>query len=523
MGHYLVAAIIDAIVALVALSKRTPAAKGVALTSFSLGLWSLELFLLTVISDVELLSILFHVTRWGMFFIPPSLALLTWMMLGAKSTVFRNIVIIPGFIVSVALSLGNTFIFPSELTPASGGYLPKIDPVFHVFVLNVVWCVIGAVILGAVSYASPKSTNRQKQRIKWLLIILLMTLSTGLASIFLVAYDFYLKLVGTTTNITFVSLLFYATFQNHLMDLRLALSFGLARAVLLVGVVWSYLFISSLINNSDNAVTGSIAMLVFIVVLLEVYPRALRWILPSAKKLISSNSYDLDAIKIEARTALNDSLNLKSLNRVLDFLFKRITQVASFEAYVWDGNGYRYISSLAPIYLTDDDKILVEYGINSQGLVLADESSETIQKVMAKHGANAYFSIGYDNDALGLVFIGAPEGESYYRYDDICLFEWLSEELGSVISRITQLDEMQAQLGQAKKTLSMLGVMNHYHHDIKAPLAIIDGVLSNDIYDKEKQKDIVLQQVERGSRLIATMAGILKGERKRKVQPVISE
>lgn len=60
--------------------------------------------------------------------------------------------------------------------------------------------------------------------------------------------------------------------------------------------------------------------------------------------------------------------------------------------------------------------------------------------------------------------------------------------------------------------------MNHYHHDIKAPFAIIDGVLSNDIYDRDKQRDIVLAQVERGSKLIATMASILGGQHKRRIQ-----
>ena len=77
---------------------------------------------------------------------------------------------------------------------------------------------------------------------------------------------------------------------------------------------------------------------------------------------------------------------------------------------------------------------------------------------------------------------------------------------------------MHEQLGEAKKTLSMLSLMNHYHHDIKAPFAIIDGILSNDIYDRDKQRDIVLAQVERGSKLIATMASILGGHHKRRIQ-----
>ena len=69
----------------------------------------------------------------------------------------------------------------------------------------------------------------------------------------------------------------------------------------------------------------------------------------------------------------------------------------------------------------------------------------------------------------------------------------------------------------------MLSLMNHYHHDIKVPFAIIDGVVSNNVYDRDKQRDIVLEQVERGSRLIATMASILGGKHKRRIHPCALE
>jgi signal transduction histidine kinase len=103
------------------------------------------------------------------------------------------------------------------------------------------------------------------------------------------------------------------------------------------------------------------------------------------------------------------------------------------------------------------------------------------------------------------------------------MFEWLQAELGQVFNRLIRLNNMQDELGEAKKTLSMLSLMSHYHHDIKAPFAIIDGVLSNDVYDRDKQRDIVLAQVDRGSRLIATMASILGGKHKRRVQPCALE
>ncbi len=522
MAHYLVTAIVDFIVALIALNKRdNPAAKALSLASFSLGLWSLELFLLTVVSNVELLSILFHLTRWGMFFIPPSLALLAWMLIGARSHLFFNLVVLPGFAVSVCLSIFNAFIFPSELAATEGGYLPVVDQVFYIFAANFVWCLLGAVAVSTWSYRS--ATHRERQRVKWLLIILVMTLMTGVASMLLVTYDFYLKLVGATTNITFVCLLFYATVQHHLMDLRLALSVGLARIVLLTAVVWSYFFVASVVGDLSQSSTG-IVMLFFIVFVLEAYPRALRWILPNAKKLIANNSYDFDVVTTEASQALNSCISLKELTRTTDVLIKQIARAADYELYVSDKGVFRGVNIKRSFdESSPEDAKFLAYCAENSGLILADETPEYVRNVLDAHQVSSCFSINFEGEAVGLMLVGTAVGQSYYRYDDIRVFEWLCQELGQVINRINQLDEMQQQLGQAKKTLSMLGVMNHYHHDIKAPLAIIDGVLSNDIYDKEKQKDIVLQQVERGSRLITTMANILKGERTRKIQKLSLE
>jgi signal transduction histidine kinase len=66
----------------------------------------------------------------------------------------------------------------------------------------------------------------------------------------------------------------------------------------------------------------------------------------------------------------------------------------------------------------------------------------------------------------------------------------------------------------------MLELMNQYHHDIKAPLSIIEGVVSNDLYDDKKQQHVILEQVARGTKLITLMSSVLRGQRKRKTNPV---
>ncbi len=523
MLHYLVIALIDFIVGIAAIAKaRTKPAIALSFTAFSLGFWSLELYLLTVISDLMTLSFWFHLTRWGMFLIPVSLALLAWRLVGSRSQLYLRLVLIPGLVVASCLSIGNLFFFPSKLVQAPGGYLPQPDAVFYVFAAYFLWCLVGAVLLCATCYRT--STYREKQRMRWLLIIFVVSMSTGLLSIVLVSHDLYLKLIGATANIAFISLLFYATVQHHLMDIRLALSVGLARASILGFVIWTYFFINSALSEFDHSNTGVLIMLLFIVVVMEAYPRVLRWALPNAKKLISRFAYDFESVTEAARTELNICMNLKALNRVLDYLFVHIVRAKHYQFWLLENEKLKIAceskgvpaDSLTP----EQIETLVTYCNNNRGLIIADETPEYIQTIAEKCDCNAFFSVEYEGEYVALVLVGHTTELSFYKYDDIRIFEWLRNELGQVLNRIKRLDEMQDELGEAKKTLSMLGVMNHYHHDIKAPLAIIDGVLTNNIYDREKQREIVLEQVDRSSRLIATMAQILRGQRKRKIQPV---
>lgn len=517
MTQYLITALIDFIVASLALSKRNnKAATALAAAAFCFGVWSIELFLLTVVSDVDVLSPWFHLTRSGMFLIPATLALLAWRVTGSQSRLFLRAVLIPGFVVGVALPICNIFFFPSELQAATGGYLPKTDIIYYVFAGLFGYCLSMSMLLCGVSYWVV--TMRQKQRIRWLLITLGMTFVTGVLSIILMPYDFYLsKFVGAVTNITFVSLLFYSTVQHHLMDVRLALSESLTRILLLSFFISLYFSVSAITRGLDSTIQGSLFTVLFLVAVLEVYPRLLKWLLPNARKFLSKDGYSFDDVIQDTAKVLHDIVDYKMMRKACDHLFLQVLRLDGYAVLALEELRKRNSKEL--VYA---NQLNLLYG-GEYGVILADESSEDMRRIFDEYSACAALPLRHGGECVGFLMLGPSSNLSYYRYDDIRIFEWLQVELGQVLNRIKQLDEMQDQLGQAKKTLSMLGVMNHYHHDIKAPFSIIDGVLSNDIYDKEKQKDIVLQQVERGSRLIATMAAILKGGRRRKVQALSLE
>ena len=75
------------------------------------------------------------------------------------------------------------------------------------------------------------------------------------------------------------------------------------------------------------------------------------------------------------------------------------------------------------------------------------------------------------------------------------------------------MEGTQKALANAQKTLSVIDLMNQYHHEIKSPLSIIDGVVSSDLYDPEKQRQLILDQVDRGSQLISMMSAVFHEKR----------
>ncbi|HTF97768.1 MAG TPA: ATP-binding protein [Cellvibrio sp.] len=522
MVQYLITAIIDIVVGMLAISKKeNPAAKALGLTICCLGFWSLELYFLTSVKDMDILTPLFHISRWGMFLAPSFFTLLTWRLLGSRSQLFKKVVMLPSFAMSMLLAIGNLFFFPSDLIQTDGGYLPKPDLVFYAFGAYFVWCFFGSLVLVAFSYKT--ALSREKQRLKWVLITLLVCFFIGIVLIRTMPQDFYLsKFMGPISNIIFVAFLFYTTIQHNLMDFRLALSLGLSKAILLGFFVWLYFVVTSVVGDHTESNGGVLVLLLFVALILEAYPRMNKWILPNAKKILVKNSYDYDQIKAETEIDLKNSISFSMLLDVLDHLFLKTIKVTSYKVLMTqqDGdashtNSFRQNASFDVI---DEESSLVTYCASQTQLIMADEMPESLQVDMKKYDAGLCFPIFSENKVLAIVLIGNPTHLSYYRYDDLKIFEWLKSELGQVLNRLMRLNDMQDQLGEAKKTLSMLSLMNHYHHDIKVPFAIIDGVLSNDIYDREKQRDIVLTQVERGSRLIATMASILGGKHKRRIQ-----
>ncbi len=531
MIPFIATVLTDIAVGLIAISKRNnPAALALAMFVFSLALWQTELFLLTVIEDQNTLNLWFHLTRIGMFLAPCFLALLTWQICAGKSEKFLKFVLFPIFAVATTLSLLNNTILPSAIFPADTGYLPKPDAIYYIFLLMFLYALLSSILFGVLSYK--KAPQRRKRRIKWMLISLALIILFSGASIYIfiaVREPYLLKIVSAFSNAVFVGILLYSVINHHLADVGSAVSVLLARVVVLGSLIASFFigldFIDQYVPNSN--ISNMLLKFGMSIVMLEFYPLFLRLVSPGTRRLLATGKYDFYTVTRDIQYAFNRSVEVIDLQNVLDHLLLKIMQLSRYRVCIVCQKNETQILNIRALGSKDsgitlNPKILEQLKQDEPRFIMQDEADKELQALISKHEGIACTPLFFQSQLIGVLFVGPSKNyhSRYFRHDDIRVFQWLMKELPAELSRIVLHDAVLEDLGKAQKMMSLIELMNQYHHDIKAPLSIIDGVVSNDLYDRKKQQQVILEQVKRGSQLITMMSNVLRGQRERQTQPV---
>lgn len=515
LHQYLITAMLDFAVMIYALQSRAKASNAAALLAFSLGLWSIELFLLSYIKNLNILYPVFHLTRWGMFLAPTAFSFFYLALLGEEGKSYKKYVVLPSLIFSVTICFFNAFVFDTELRSVTGGYMPVIDWSYYVFV-----CLMVATMVFTVAssfFTLRDSAKRDMQRLVWMILIGVLFVVASIATIMFIFSSGYLsKYVGSIVNLLFVAIIFYVIKPKLLIDFRRAVVVILANlfAISLFSVI-NLIVVSEVLSVSVTyalAVTCSTV----IAVMLLAYPPLVRGLTTLGELTVAKGTYDsafellMLEKKIESSRSVSDlELQLRSylvdrigLNKVGFFILSQKKSVSGLDQ------------------ISSSNSRLFDFASKSPSLFLADEVGPEELKYMQTLGYEAVIPIFSSGRCLGYVGLGRSLMREYYRSEDLLLFDWLEGSLGEIVERLDRYECFEEELSDARKTLSVLNVMNQYHHDIKTPLAVIDGVVSTDLYDKDRQREIVIEQVERGTKLIASMAGLLKGRRERKSEKI---
>lgn len=520
MIHYLIAALIDFAAAIYVLSAPSKAPKSTAFFAVSIGIWTIELYYLSHLTDTQQLYPIFHLTRWGMFFLPAAFSLLAYQLLGVKKRYYFTLNILPCLFVSLALCISNTFLYPSALKEVENGFLPEKDIVFYVFVAEVIYAAILSTVYAITQFRS--ALNKDKQRTMWGTLPIIFFFGFGLALISLVGKDYYLsKFIGTIANIFYVASTLYVTNQKSLLDFRKALSLSASHTTIMLLILSINAGLISVLSGNSVTFSDILIICAALAPAILLYAKITKSGSSAVENLIDKNNYDKTKVVAELSNSLGEATTLNHASFVLKNTFINIVKLSNFE--------------LIEVIHTKEQKRLndthtennlssatsstphAKYAATHKLLFFSDEVPTEVRMYMEKRSYEIIVPIFTNNQLSFLLCVGKAKHTSRLKQEDIAILNWIQNELPQTIERIKQLEKTQLELNDARKSLSMINVMNQYHHDIKTPLAIIDGVLSTDIYGQEKQRDIILQQVARGTELISTMAGILRGKRNRNV------
>lgn len=523
MIHYLIVTFIDFFVGVLALTRKSNRCRiSVIAYSASMGLWSLELYILSSGWDIDIIAILFHLTRWGMFFTAISFAFFTYQLVDYKSPLYRYGVLYPGLASTVLLCLTNFFLFPSQLKPVEGGFLPDRDFVFFWFTVSFTYTLFGAILYCALCYR--RVSNRFRQKIILMLFSLIVIVFFSWIAIVYSARNTYLSnYIAVIINLLIVFTFLYISGNEKLANLRLAAAHFLVKLAALLFFVFIYVTLDKIALQKVDLTGQLILIFLYVLILTQCYPRFIDFVLPLTVKFLAKGSYDYEWVKMATLKALKDCSAIEDWHRILHHVLMNVVRVQGYRVlFVFPEEELdlsRVTHENTPGFITDDHP-LKQHLIDSNALLLSDELPEKLGCSDLYDCYAGVLPVSFDNQLQAIVLFGKAYNSDYFSTIDLMLLQWLGDELGKVLVKIIQFGHMQGELLDAKKTLSVIGMMNQYHHDIKVPLAIIDGVVSTDMYDKEKQKQIVLEQIERGTRLITTMASILKGKITKKIEDV---
>lgn len=505
MYSYLITAFVCASLSAVAIWHRTKTSVSFAFLCACFALWSLELFLLANLKDLETLSIVFHHLRAGMFFIPPALVLFSKHITNTASKWLDRCIYLL-FLIAICLSAINIFIFPSTLTTDEQGFLPKPDFISFIFEVNFVISVIFAILICILAYQ--KTIFTEKQRIAWIIMAYSISAPFGIF-----AFNFS-KLSGTLGTIIFLSTLAYAVFRYRLISTRVFASHLLAKSITGLSLIMGYILLNEytvqngIIDQQQVIYSGAFYMFCCF----GLYNKLHNNFQPYTSSLLINDFYDLKKEQSQIVQNLSHCLEPKDLKNLLDDIFFRLIKVQDYKIYIHgkSPNIYNELNLKENLLLNEE-----QYFHRYKELTYYEEVDHNKKSDFTGLAQSAFLPIISQSEVIAMITMGQPQKKEQFALRDTQLLSWLGEKLSARIPIILKYNKSMLELEQARTTLSMVSIFNAYNHDVKAPLNNINALInSGDLFSNEEKNKNIIEQVEFGLSRINTMCNILNGKNK---------
>ena len=514
MTGYLFVSFIDFFVSLYVLTRsRSKLALCFALLWTSFAIWNFNLYLATSVKDLDVLTPLFHGLRFGMFFIAPAMLLFFVTITRTPFTWFWKSAVIVSSLTSTGIYVLNLAYFPSQLVIGQFGYHSAPDTISTIHEINFVVSSLLSVGLTGLRYH--KAIYREKARLRWLLASVIIGTTLGILSFN------HSKLFGMAGNLIGLFMMAYATTRYHLSGVSEAIRSGLISCLALVPVILTLATLSFFADIYQLTPTETIIPSMILVAFAMIIHNHLQsFITTKIHRVWPSRAYDLEFAKQAAMKLFAAANSLAEIERHFTDIFNRFIPVRTF--YIFMTKTEHNASKLEPVLPVGDDDCFPDSKTLSSLIsaisptdkpVLYDDPEANVSALFNVANVSACVPISLSGSVTGYVFLGQPLSKGEFTDTDIRFLNWIGQEIGKPLHNLLELDELEQSLLEAEKTLSIVGHLNIYNHDVKTPFSNIEAlVLAGDAFSEDERRRQILKQVNRGKTLVATMTRMLNAQ-----------
>jgi signal transduction histidine kinase len=341
---------------------------------------------------------------------------------------------------------------------------------------------------------------------------------------------------GVLFTLVALGIIAVAMVKHRLMDVSVAISRGIAK-LLVIGVLGlaylgSYLA-AQIVFPAFNLWSSLAFNFVFLIFACELYGPLSHYLqsVPNLIVLANHKTYRYSQVVNRLAQALGSHITLPGLFRNLitilethahikpvtvflrgDFVGK--TSVGGEPVFMlWDNNVFR---------AQHDNSLPTELVQNLQtpsSILFFPDADAPTQEILRQYNADVAISVELRGQIACILLLGKHETYTHYTHDDLNLFDYLSRQLALALDNVYAYAQLSHRAENATKIASLITLMNEYHHEVKAPIGIID-MYARSSYDIDVIKREIIRQCDRAYGLLGKMLRILQSDRGRKEQPV---
>jgi signal transduction histidine kinase len=346
---------------------------------------------------------------------------------------------------------------------------------------------------------------------------------------FLTAYfNFFIPEVGTLGIAIYVIIIGYAIIKHRLFDIEFVISRTIARLLTyaLLGTIFLFVYRCFYIKINYSFLFVSIVLLIIIS---ETFHYLLKQIQKLPDKFLLKNYYDYKEVfnliseSFDRCISINDLLVMleTQIRAYLDTSYVKIYIIENFQMAHSYGESYLRADYDAFADKTSEKILAKEFLKISQGLsdfIIFDDDDNKfldIKNLVNKPDAAIFFPLKSLDNIVGFVILGPKDNSQNYTFNDLTLIELIKLQVDIILNRIEAYEIVRSNLSKAEKIASLIKLMNHYNHELKAPWAILLQTLDLPNTTMEKMSAVIEKQWFRSEKLINTMTRIIKDQHKR--------